>query len=35
MKWTYDPTVDALTIEFLVGRKSARTEEAEPAAATD
>lgn len=30
MKWTYDPTVDALTIAFLVGRKSARTEEVEP-----
>ena len=30
MKWTYDPSVDALTIEFLTDRKSARTEEIEP-----
>lgn len=30
MKWTYDPSVDALTIEFLTNRKSARTEEVEP-----
>jgi len=30
MKWSYDPLVDALTIEFLPGRRSARTEEIEP-----
>lgn len=27
MKWTYDPAVDALTILFLPGRRSARTVE--------
>ena len=28
MKWTYDPSVDALLIEFLPNRRSARTDEA-------
>ncbi len=27
MQWTYDPAVDALTILFLPGRRSARTDE--------
>lgn len=27
MNWTYDPAVDALTILFLPGRRSARTDE--------
>ena len=30
MKWSYDPSVDALTIQFLAGRKSAWTEEVKP-----
>lgn len=30
MKWTYDPSVDALTIRFVTARKWARTEEVEP-----
>jgi len=30
MKWSYDPTVDALTIDFLIGRRPARTKEVEP-----
>lgn len=30
MQWTYDPSVDALTIQFLANRKSARVEEVEP-----
>lgn len=29
MKWSYDPSVDALTIEFLPDRKPTRTEEVE------
>lgn len=35
MKWSYDPSVDALTIEFLPGRKSARTKEVEPGILVD
>lgn len=27
MRWTYDPAVDALTILFLPGRRSAKTDE--------
>jgi uncharacterized protein YuzE len=30
MEWTYDPSVDALTIIFLPGRRSARAEELRP-----
>lgn len=30
MKWTYDPSVDALTITFLPGKRSARAEELRP-----
>ncbi len=30
MKWSYDPSVDALTITLISGRRSARTDELRP-----
>ena len=35
MKWTYDSAVDALTIQFLPGRRSARTEALKPGLLSD
>lgn len=35
MQWTYDPVVDALSIQFCADRRSARTEEVRPGVILD